>query len=292
MTRRVSWTNGLMALFAVAAGLVIAGCCGGIDLNLGSGCDAPSPCEPPAASPCDPCAGGMAARPQGLPPEAKAGEAWCRVMVPAKYEETEEKVCCKPASTNRKWIEPVYEERERKVCCTPARCKTVSIPAEYAEKSEQVMTCPARTVWKKIPCEPDHLKAGEKQGDCWKLVETPAQYKTVTHRVCTKPASCKKETIPPVYKTVKEKVMVKPGSWKCTPVEAQYKMVKRRRMVSPCHWEWRRNEACDVPEGTAPAGKSQAGKAAESKADGSAAPDASESKKSPEDDLGEAPTGK
>ena len=64
----------------------------------------------------------------------------------------------------------------------------------------------ARTVWKKIPCEPSGLGEGEKQGDCWKLVEIPAVYKEVTRRVLVKPASTKTETIPPEYKTVKEKV--------------------------------------------------------------------------------------
>ena len=273
MTRGVK-TNGLSAIFAVALGLMAAGCCG-FDLDLGcgscdtgcdTGCEAPTPCEPVCAKPCDPCAGSTQ-RPGGLPDEAKAGEAWCRVMVPAQYEEYEERVLAKPASTSREWIEPVYEEREKKVCCTPAQTKQIQIPAEYEERSEQVMTCAARTVWQKIPCEPKDLQEGEKQGDCWKLTEIPAQYRTVSKRVCTKEASCTTETIPPVYKTVMEKVMVKPGEWKCTPVEAEYKMVTRKRMSAPCRWEWRRNTNCDVPT-----------------ADGDTGADASE--------MGDAPAGK
>jgi len=246
MTRRVALNNGLTALIAISFCLVLVGCSSG-----GAGCDpcgAPDPCEPCAPAPCDPCATTGADRPAGVPDEAKAGEAWCRVLIPAKYEEIENQVCCKPASTSREWIEPVYEDQERQVCCTPASCKTIPIPAEYETQTEQVMTCAARTVWKKIPCEPGQLGDGEKQGDCWQLTEIPAQYKQVCKQVCTKPASCRKETIPPVYKTVTDRVMVKPGSWKCTPIPAEYKTVKSRKLVEPCRWEWRRNADCEVPE--------------------------------------------
>ncbi len=279
MTRRVN--NSFVAILAISLGLLLAGCVGGSCC----GCDAPDPCEP-SCSPCDPCAGG-GPRPSGLPEEAAAGEAWCRVLVPAKYEEYEEKRCCKPASCTREWIEPVYEEREKKVLCTPARCKQTCTPAEYEDKTERVQTCAARTVWKKIPCEPNDLKEGEKQGDCWKLVEVPAQFKDVTRRVMVKPSETKTEQIPPVFKTVMEKVVVKPGEWKTNPVPAEFTTVTKRRMVEPCRWEWRHNKSCDVPEAAADAG----GDDGNAKADAVEAP-ANESPIVEDNDLGDAPAGK
>ena len=217
MTRRVTWMN----LGAIALIVTLGGCCGfdpcGIDLNpcnidlspCDTGCDAPEP------APCDPspCATNDTPRPNGLPAEAKAGEAWCRVQVPPQYEEYEERVMVTPASTDRQWIEPVYEDREKRVCVRPASVKRINIPAEFETQTEQVMTCAARTVWQKIPCEPDGLGNGEKQGDCWKLVEIPAQYRTVEKRVCVKQASCTTEQIPAEFNTVTEKVMVTPGEW-------------------------------------------------------------------------------
>ena len=71
-------------------------------------------------------------------PNPVAGEAWCRVLIPAKYEEIEDRVCCKPAGCNREWIPPVYEDQERKVCCKPATCKTIRIPAEYKDETSKV----------------------------------------------------------------------------------------------------------------------------------------------------------
>ncbi len=295
MTRRVTIT-----LSAVALIVSLAGCCGvdlnpcnidlnpcNIDIDL-SPCDTPSPCDAP--SPCDPCAKADAPRPNGLPEAAQAGEAWCRVQVPAQFEEYEERVLVTPASTNRQWIEPVYEEQERKVCSSPARSRKINTPAEYGTESDRVQTCPARTVWKKIPCESGDLQEGEKQGDCWKLVEIPAQFRDVERRVLIKAATCRTETIPPTYKTVTEKVMVKPGEWKCTPVEATYKMVTRKRCTAPAKWVWRKNDACDVPSENGDDAPSDDAPSDESPDDGDAAPDADEGADG--NDLGDAPAGK
>ena len=269
----------LPAFIAVAMLVVLAGCA----RNSCCGCDAPDPCEP-CCAPCDPCAGA----PPGIPDEAKAGEAWCRVLIPAKYEETETQVCCAPASCKREWIPPVYEEQERKVCCKPASCRTITTPAEYKTVTEKVEVCAARTVWKKIPCEDGELGEGEKQGDCWQLTEIPAQYREVCKRVLVKEATCRQETTPPEYRTVTEKVMVKPGEWKTTPIPAQYKTVKGRKLVEPCRWEWRRNNKCEVPEEAGGDGGGDADGAADAKADEKADGDGAAGAK---DDLGAPPAG-
>ena len=272
--------NAFVAFVACALVFVLAGCTSGSCCGSCDPCSAPDPCSP-CATACDPCGGG-GGRPAGMPDEAKEGEAWCRVLIPAKYEEVEKQVCVCPASCEREWIPPVYEEQERQVCCKPASCRKINIPAEYETKTERVMTCPARTVWKKIPCESGDLADGEKQGDCWQLTEIPAQYKEVTKRICVKEASCTTETIPPEYKTVTEKVVVKPGEWKTTPVPAQYKTVTERKLVEPCRWEWRRNESCEVP--------GAADEAPAASEDGDGAADAAEST-SMDEGLGAPPAG-
>lgn len=210
------------------------------------GCSSCGPC----GDPCDPC--GPVATPVcnacgPLPAEAKPGEAWCCIQVPAQYEEVEVQVCVCPEACQREWIEPVYEEQERQVCCTPARCERIEIPAEFEERSREVMVCPARTEWVKIPCEASGLGEGEQQGDCYMLKEIPAQYRTVTERVCVKPASFEVKQLEPEYRTVKERVMVKPGEWKVNTVPARFETRKERRMVAPARWEWRRNADCEVP---------------------------------------------
>lgn len=243
--------NGILrTLSAVACCVVVAGCCGFdpcnldlCDIDLCDPCD--DPCEP---DPCDPCADGAPKAPPGMPEGVKPGEAWCRILIPAQYKDVEEQVCVCPATTRCEQIPAVFEERTRQVCVCPAKTKTIKIPGEYETQTEKVLVCAARTEWRKIPCTPSQLAAGEKQGDCWQLVEIPAQYKDVCKRVCVKEPSCKTETIPPVYKTVTEKVCVKPASTKQIPVPAKYETRTRKELVAPCRWEWRRNEDCEVPE--------------------------------------------
>lgn len=280
--------KGLNALFAVMACLVLAGCCGGID--LGCGCEAESPCAAPDA----PCAAPVSAAPAGMPDEAKAGEAWCRVWVPPTYETYEEQVIAEPAGCKKEWVEPVYEEQERQVCTKPASTKRINIPAvykdvekrvcvrkasrkrinipaEYDTREEQVMTCAARTEWRKVECTPKQLAEGQKQGDCWMLVEIPAQYKSVSKRICTKeasctfeeipaefdtitekvlvtPAACTTETIAPEYETRSERVMVKKGFYKTLNIPATYETVTKKKCTGPGRWEWRRNGDCEVPD--------------------------------------------
>jgi hypothetical protein len=233
--RSSSLRGGVAPLIAAFAAFVLAGCC----YTQGNACD---PCAPacPPSSQCGP-----------LPAEAKPGEAWCCVFVPPVYEDVECQVCVCPASCTREWIEPVYEEQQREVCVRPASTRRIDVPGEWRDETQEILVCPARTEWKRVECTPEQLAAGERQGECWMMVEVPPVYRTVTRRVCVTPPSCRMETVPPVYETVTERVCVKPGSWREVPVPARYETRTTKRMVSPCRWEWRRNESCDVVPGPA-----------------------------------------
>ena len=248
------------ALALVASLGLLVGCSSG-----GGGCC--GVCQEECVDPCDPCAG----RPAGIPAEAKPGEAWCRYYVPPQFEEEEYQVCVCPESCKRTWVPPVYEDQERQVCCKPAQTICHPIPAVFEDQTEEVCCCPARTEWRKVDCTPKMLEEGQRQGDCWMLVEIPAKYRTVTRRVCVTPASSKTETIPPEYKTVTEKVMVKPGYYETETIEAKYETRTRRICKAPGRWEWRRNEDCDVPpEAAAEEGAAEAEPAAEGDGGGGA----------------------
>lgn len=221
----------VLAIGLLAACSSGSGCCG----ECGPACEAPDA--------CDPCAG----RPSGIPEEAKAGEAWCRYYNPPQFEEEEYEVCTCPESCQKTWVPPVYEEQERQVCCKPARTRCIPVAGEYENVTEKVVACPARTEWRKVDCTPKMLEEGQRQGDCWMLVEIPATYKEVCKRVCTKEPTTRTETTEPEYTTVTEKVMVKPGYYETDTVPAKYEKRTRKKCVAPGSWEWKRNEDCDVP---------------------------------------------
>ena len=115
------------------------------------------------------------------------------------------------------------------------------------------MTCGPRTEWQKVDCNPSQLAPKEQVGECWTLVEIPAQYTTQTERVCVREASCRTETIPAEYKTVYETVVVTPASTRQETIPAQYETRMREEIVCGPRWEWRRTTECEVPGGDVPA---------------------------------------
>jgi len=112
-----------------------------------------------------------------------------------------------------------------------------------------VLVCPAKTEWRRVNCEPKSLGEGEQLGECWSLVEIPAQYETHTNHVCVQPESCREEVVPAKYETRCKEVESKPGYYKNIPVPAQYETRCREELVCPARWEWRRTSECEVPAG-------------------------------------------
>ncbi len=256
---RLSTCLALAVVMALAAGCSSGPSMGGL---FGDNCNtcaapAPAPCDPCAApapvaqAPCDPCAA-PAAQPvmaqQGArPPQARAGEVWCYVRVPAVTRQVPERVCVREASCRTIQIPAVTKQVAKQVCVRPASTRQIPIPAEYKDVCKQVMTCGPRTEWQKVDCNPSQLAPKEQVGECWTLVEIPAQYTTQTERVCVREASCRTETIPAEYKTVYETVVVTPASTRQETIPAQYETRMREELVCGPRWEWRRTTECEVP---------------------------------------------
>ncbi len=188
------------------------------------------------------------------PPNAKPGECYARVLIPAKYTTKKEKVLVREASeklevipAKYKWvtkkvlvkeastklvtIPPVYETVTEKLLVKPASEKIVTIPAVYETVTEKVLVKPAQTVWKKGrgPIE----KVDGSTGEIMCLVEVPAVYKTITKRVLKTPARTKTIPVPAVYKKVTKRVVKTPARTKTIPVPAVYKTVRVKELVTP-----------------------------------------------------------
>ena len=188
------------------------------------------------------------------PPNAKPGECYARVLIPAKYTTKSEKVLAKEAGerievipAKYKWvtkkvlvkeastklvtIPPVYGTVNEKLLVRPASEKIVTIPAVYQTVTEKVLVKPAQTVWKKGRGPIERVDGGT--GEIMCLVEVPAVYKTITKRVLKTPARTKTIPIPAVYKKVTKRVVKTPASTKTIPVPAIYKTVRVKELVTP-----------------------------------------------------------
>lgn len=189
-----------------------------------------------------------------LPPNAKPGECYARVLapptyktetkdvlkkeasfridvIPATYGFVNEKVLVKEASQSAKLVPAKYEWVVDKILVKEANEKIVTVPPEYRSVTEQVLIKPAYSTWKKGrgPIE----KVDNATGEIMCLVEVPAQYKTVRKKVLAKPAETRTIQIPAKYRDVKKRVMVEPPKMVKAEIPAEYRTLKVRKVITP-----------------------------------------------------------
>ena len=189
-----------------------------------------------------------------LPPNAKSGECYARVLVPpvydsvteqvlrkdarekievlpGQYEWVEEKVLVKEASERLEVIPATYEWGEERVQVAPARQELVVVPAVYENIQEQVLVTPERTYWKKGRGPVERVDNGT--GEIMCLVTDPAVYKTVSKRVLKTPETTRQVEVPAKFDTVKKRVLSTPETTRKVTIPAEYKTVKVKKEIQP-----------------------------------------------------------
>ena len=212
----------------------------------------------PAAAPPDRRIDHVAAN-DLFPPNPVPGHCYARVLLPATYDVSEEKllikeaeqaieideakyewgeelVLVKEASTRIETIPAEYETVTERVLVKPAGRELVTIPAKYEITTERVLDKPAHTVWKRSSGPIDNaLKTtyDERTGEVMCLVEVPATYRTIEKRTLIAPASSKEVITPAQYKTVKKRVLKTPAQTREIHIPAEYKTIKVQKLVQP-----------------------------------------------------------
>jgi len=163
--------------------------------------------------------------------QAKPGECFAKVKVPAKYEAIEKTRLVEEEKTRVDVTPETYKVVDKKVQIRESRTKLEVIPATY------------KTVTEQIVAEPESSR----------LVVVPATYKTVTEEIMVSPKSERIINIPETYKIETEKVLVTPAhtEWKkgrgeiekvdngtgeimcLVEVPATYKTVQKKVIASP-----------------------------------------------------------
>ncbi len=201
-------------------------------------------------------AAGNAVFPTGdmYPPNARAGECYARVNVPAKTEPVEETIVLKEASEKIETIEATFEEQDQVVILQEERIeyktvpatykvieeqievkaastKLVTVPAVYETQEEQVLKTPARKYWKQGTGPV--TKVDEATGEILCLVEEPAVYETVKKTVLVTPETTQEVEVPAVYETFKKKVIDEPARTEEVIIPAITEVRKVKVMVNP-----------------------------------------------------------
>lgn len=192
------------------------------------------------------------------PADAKPGQCFAKVFVPARYEtrdeevvktaaterieivpaqieEVQEQVIVRPATTRLEVVPAVYETVEEQVEVTPERTVIEEVPAVYETVTEQVLVKPAVWAWKRASegASSDITRVDAATGDVLCLVEIPAQYESVTKQVVKTPATTRERTIPAEFKTVTRQVLKTPATTREVQVPAEYETVTVRKVVNP-----------------------------------------------------------
>jgi len=203
-----------------------------------------------------------------FPPNPEPGHCYARVLLPATYDVSQEKVLVRPAETaieiddaRYEWVEEAilvkeastrletipakYETVTEQVMVKPEVRKPITIPAKYETTTERILDKPAHTVWKRGTGPIDNALQttyDESTGEVMCLVEVPATYKTVEKRTLIEPATTKDVITPAQFKTLTKKVMKTPATTRKVTEPAEYQTVRVQKLIEPA-----RERSIDIP---------------------------------------------
>ena len=191
------------------------------------------------------------------PPDAKAGECYARVVLPAQYEEVEEQVVVQEASEKISIQPASYEETEEEIEVVPATKILEPIPETYKEEVETIEVKPVSRVWKTslkkkaLPINPAiltvlevngvNLKSAE-SGDCYKEYYVPRKFKVVAEDVLIRKEHNTTEIVEPEFEIVEQTVIVKPASKEIVEVPAVYEETEEQVLVEAEKTVWKKGQ--------------------------------------------------
>jgi len=188
-------------------------------------------------------------------PNAKPGECYAKVMVPAQYRDETTTVVVKEASEKVEIVPAKYNIVEERVMVADASTKLVPVPAVWGTEKQGVQISEASTSWvagslaSKVAVNPTLLRAAKdggvdpataKSGVCYHEHYQAPKYENKAERVLVAQASEKVTVVPAKYNMVEERVLVKPASKKLVEVPAVYETVEERVLVEPAKSEWKK----------------------------------------------------
>jgi len=190
-----------------------------------------------------------------LLPNAKAGECYAQVVIPAKYRTDSSNVVIRAASEKLNIIPAKYDWVDEKVLVSEASVKYKVVPATFKSEKEEIELSPAKSIWvtgseySSVEANPDVLSiaaaagvsmANAQAGQCFvELYEEP-EYKQVSEKILISEASESIKVVPAKYEWVEQKEMVASATQKMVEVPAVFQTVKERIKVEDARVEWRK----------------------------------------------------
>ncbi len=188
-------------------------------------------------------------------PDAKPGECFAKVIVPAEYETRTEEVLVKPESEEVEIKPAVFDVAEKSIVEKEGYTKIKAIPAKFREETIEVEISPAGTTWvtslgeKSIPASPA-LLAGAKTngidissaivGACYQEYFIPAKFEETSKDVLVKEESEEIKIADAQFEEAQETVVVKQASKKKVYKAAEYEVVEEKIEIEPAKAVWKK----------------------------------------------------
>lgn len=220
--------------------LAQAGCACGT--AKGSCVTAKAPCEKVRGN-CDRAHDEVAA---ALPPNAKPGECYAKVFIPAQYKNTTERVLVRDASETIEIIPAKYEWVEEKYVVKDASTQLEAVPAEYASRERVLNVDSGHTDWEINKNELCVSPKGQPARDVFCLVDHKSSQRTIQTQVQVKPARVTEVCIPAQYETVRKQKLVSAATTRKVCIPAEYEDVQKSVKVCDARMAWQR-VLCDAP---------------------------------------------
>lgn len=188
-------------------------------------------------------------------PDAKPGECYAKVIVPAQFEVKPEKVLVKPESETVEIIPATYDVQEKKVLVKEAAKKLIAVPAKYKLANEEIEISPARNEWvtnlgrRGIPASPALLAAAKTNGidlgnvttgQCFAEYYISAKFETKEKEVLVKEAAEDIKITLAQFDKVDTVETIKEASKKKVLIKAEYEVIEEKVEIEPAKAVWKK----------------------------------------------------
>lgn len=190
-------------------------------------------------------------------PDAKPGECFAKVIVPAKYETKTEEVLIRPESESVEIKPATFDVAEKSIVAKEGFTTITAIPAKFREEFEEIEVSKASSLWvtkldnKGIPASPALLAGAKtngvdienaKVGACFQEYYMPAKFEQTEKEVLIKEESEEIKIAAAQFEEVEETVIVKQASKKKVYKVAEYEIVEEKIEIEPAKAVWKKGD--------------------------------------------------
>jgi hypothetical protein len=191
-----------------------------------------------------------------LPAQAKAGQCFARVLVPATYRNESVPVVVRDAHESVQVRDPVFKSEVKKFQLSDAYKDYVVTPPTFRTEQQKIVVRPAherlraspavigtrpvtvvirepRLVWRPGSKGSDVRRIAAATGEVFCLVEEPAKTVVMQREVQITPAQVTRETVPAVEETIVRRYLVTAPSVREVLVKAETKDIQIDTLVEP-----------------------------------------------------------